>query len=351
MLRRPRALVRLRGLSPSRPFLNSRLFSKLAPLLFVALGCALGGAPSGDPFKPEAPPQYRYGGLRIATLNAQFLFDGLGDEGQADFPAKGDPKKALAHRNQIGEIIRMLDADVVALQEVENERVLRRMIDESLGGMGYEVHFVEGYDTFTGQDVALLSRLPVDELGRTDERAPVEGSEKTYGVSKNLYARMSLGEVPVTLIGLHLLARPDDRGRKARREAQAEVVRRLVVQEQALGRDVVVLGDLNDYDAETPDVAGYRPITDVLSRIKAAGPGPEDDLRNLMADVPQEDRFTAFYDRNDNGAVDRGELSAIDHVLLSPGLYRRVREVVYAQPYDPTRYTDHFPIVVGLDVD
>ena len=338
---------------PRRPRLPlpSYASAKLVPLLLVVLGCCLTGSLPDDGFKPEGPPQYRFDGLRIATLNTQFLFDGLGDEGQADFPAKGDPKKAHAHRGRIGEIIRMLDADVVMLQEVENERVLRRLIDESLRGMGYEVHFVEGYDTFTGQDVALLSRLPVEEVGRTDERVPVGRSGKTYGVSKNLYARMDLGEVPVTLIGLHFLARPDDARRKDRREAQAEVIRRLVVQEQALGRDVIVLGDLNDYDGAIPDVAGYRPITDVLDRIKSAGPGSEDDLRNLMADVPQSDRFTAFYDRNDNGAVDRGELSAIDHVLLSPNLYRRVREVVYAQAYDPTLYTDHFPIVVGLAVD
>ena len=324
--------------------------------LIVAFGCSFSGsqpdvAVDDSFFTPEEPPHYRFDGLRVATLNTQFLFDGLGDEGQADFPAKGDPKKAQEHRGRIGDIIRMLDADVVMLQEVENERVVRRLVDESLAELGYEVYFVEGYDTFTGQDVALLSRLPVENIGRTDDRVAVGRPGSSYGVSKNLYARMNLGSVPVTLIGLHFLARPDDRSRKNRREAQAEVIRRLVEQEHALGRAVIVLGDLNDYDRDIPDVAGYRPITNVLSRIKAAGPGPDDDLYNLMADVPQSDRFTAFYDRNSNGSVEQGELSAIDHILVSPSLYARVREVVYAQAYDPALYTDHFPIVVGLDVE
>ena len=333
-------------------------FSPLTLLFFllIALGCSFSGSESAvavddSVFTPEEPPHYRFDGLRVATLNTQFLFDGLDDEGQANFPAKGDPKKAQEHRARIGDIIRMLNADVVMLQEVENERVVRRLVDESLAELGYEVYFVEGYDTFTGQDVALLSRLPVDEIGRTDDRVPVGRPGSSYGVSKNLYARMNLGSVPVTLVGLHFLARPDDRGRKDRREAQAEVIRRLVEREHALGRAVIVLGDLNDYDREIPAVGGYRPITDVLSRIKAAGPGPEDDLYNLMADVPQADRFTAFYDRNSNGSVDRGELSAIDHILVSPKLYRHVREVVYAQAYDPAVYTDHFPIVVGLDIE
>jgi hypothetical protein len=36
--------------------------------------------------------------------------------------------------------------------------------------------------------------------------------------------------------------------------------------------------------------------------------------------------------------------------LLSPRLYRHVREVVYVQAHDPTVYPDHFPIVVNLSL-
>jgi endonuclease/exonuclease/phosphatase family metal-dependent hydrolase len=70
----------------------------------------------------------------------------------------------------------------------------------------------------------------------------------------------------------------------------------------------------------------------------------------VIADVPQSQRFTSHYDRNDNGAIEAGEFSAIDHILLSPDLYRRVREVFYVHAHDPTVYPDHFPIVVNLDV-
>lgn len=300
-------------------------------------------------FEPEPPPTFRYDdGIRLATLNAEFMFDGAGDEGQASFEHQADPAKARAHRDRIGEILRMLDADVVMLQEIEDERAVQLLVDESLADMGYTVHFVQGGDYFTGQDVGLLSRIPVQEIGRTDERANVGATGDTYGVSKNMYARLLLGDVPTTLIGLHFLARPTDASRTPRREAQAEVIRQLVVQEQNAGRAVAVLGDFNDFDGATLDLAGSTPITDVMATIKAAGPGPSDDLRNLMADVPQVERYTAHYDRNDNDEVDPGELSALDHILLSPRLYRHVREVVYVQAYDPTVYTDHFPIVVNL---
>lgn len=329
-----------------------RLFA-LVLLALGAAGCSgptpASGAEPAAPFAVEPPPTWAVDGLRIASFNAEFLFDGEGDEGAADFPWKGNPEAARAHRDHVGAIVRSLDADVVLLAEVEDLGTLQRLADESLADMGYTATLVDGTDSFTGQDVGLLSRLPVEAAGRTDERVPVGLSDQTYGVSKNLWARLTLAGRPVTVVGVHFLARPDDLERLDRREAQAETIRRLVAREVEAGREVVVLGDFNDFDGATLDRRSSRPITDVLATIRSAGPGPEDDLVNVMADVPQEKRFTSFYDRNNNGAFDPGEFSAIDHVLLSPGLYRRVRDVRYVHSHDPRDVSDHFPIVVTLE--
>ena len=46
--------------------------------------------------------------------------------------------------------------------------------------------------------------------------------------------------------------------------------------------------------------------------------------------------------------IEPGELSALDHVLLSPGLYRRVVDVRYVHGHDPRTVSDHFPVVVTL---
>ncbi|MEM9997137.1 MAG: endonuclease, partial [Bacteroidota bacterium] len=87
----------------------------------------------------------------------------------------------------------------------------------------------------------------------------------------------------------------------------------------------------------------------VLTRIKTADPDdPSDDLTNVLGDIPQRRRFSALYDRNGNDTVDTGELSAIDHILLSPTLYRALREVTYVHSHDPFEAPDHFPIVVTL---
>lgn len=306
---------------------------------------AAGALPGTAGYAPE-PVRYRSEGVRVVAFNAEFLFDGEGDEGQASFAWKGNPELARAHLNQIGAVIRGLDADVVMLAEVENLNVLEQLVAGPLAGMNYTAHFVQGNDRFTGQDMGLIARIPVEATGRTDERAPLAGNlTETYGVSKNLWARMNLGGVPTTVIGVHFLAIPDNVERKPNREAQAEVIRRLVAAEHAAGRATIVLGDLNDFDDATLDRAGNRPITDVLATIKRAGDGAADDLTNVLAEVAQRDRFSNFYDRNRNEQIDEGELGAIDHLLISPALRRRLREVTFAHPYDPRAVSDHFPIV------
>ena len=210
-----------------------------SPLALVGLAVALSvsacsgpaAPPVGEPaaeFRVEAPPVWTTDGVRIAAFNGEFLFDGVGDEGEATFPWKGDPAAARAHRDAVGAVVRSLDADVVVMPETENLAALQMLADESLAGMGYTAVLVDGRDTFTGQDVGMLTRLPVESFGRTDERAPVGVSDQLYGVSKNLWVRMDLGGTPVTVIGVHFLARPDDTERRPRREAQAEVIRQLV---------------------------------------------------------------------------------------------------------------------------
>lgn len=326
-------------------------------LVLVALlsglgACAGTSAPAGPAapaFEVQPAPVWATDGVRVATFNGEFLFDGAGDEGEATFPWKGDPAAARAHRDAVGAVVRSLDADLVLIPETEDLATLQLLIDESLADLGYEAVLVDGRDSFTGQDVGLLSRVPVEAAGRTDERAPVGVSDELYGVSKNLWARVTLPDgTPVTVVGVHFLARPDDVERRDRRNAQAEVIRRLVAAEVAEGREVVVMGDVNDVDGTVPDRRGSLPITDVLATLKAAGPGPEDDLVSVLGDVPQAERFTSFYDRDADGQFDEGEFSAIDHVLLSPALYRRVVDVRYVHAHDPREVSDHFPIVVTL---
>ncbi|MGB3542914.1 endonuclease/exonuclease/phosphatase family protein [Rubrivirga sp.] len=320
--------------------------------LLVLLGACSAPAPNPSVvpgFEVQGAPVWTVEGVRVATFNGEFLFDGQGDEGEATFDWKGDPAKARAHRDDIGAVVRSLDADLVLMTEIENLETLEMLVAESLEGMGYQAVLIDGRDSFTGQDVGLLSRFPIEDAGRIDVRLPVGISDQTYGVSKNLWARLSMPDgTPVTVVGLHFLARPDAVDRRDRRETQAEVIRQFIEGEQAAGREVIALGDFNDIDDAVLDRRGSVPITNVMATIKRAGPSPDDDLVNVLGDVPQAERFTSFYDRNRNDRFEQGEFSAIDHVLLSPALYRRVLEVRFVHSHDPREVSDHFPVVVTL---
>ena len=64
--------------------------------------------------------------------------------------------------------------------------------------------------------------------------------------------------------------------------------------------------------------------------------------------MPQIKRFTNFWDRDRDRMIEQNELSAIDHILLSPELNRRTLEVHYVHAHDPLTFTDHFPVVVTV---
>ncbi len=120
------------------------------------------------------------------------------------------------------------------------------------------------------------------------------------------------------------------------------------------GRQVIVLGDFNDLDGETLDARGEKPISQVLAMVRGMDRAtPKDDLVNAAGRLPQEKRYTTHADRNGNNRVDgKQELSMIDHILLSPALAAKIAKVDIRQTAldDLTRVSDHFPVVVTLNL-
>ncbi|MCD6141385.1 MAG: endonuclease [Thermoplasmata archaeon] len=295
------------------------------------------------------------GSFTIAAFNAEWLFDGVNDR----FAPWTSPTAADAHLARIGSVIAALGADYVSLEEVEDARILGRLAD-LLSAFGYEQIFVQGRDTATGQDVAALSRIPPDRVGRTDARAkyPIFSSNLTCksgskGVSKNYWAELEIGVIPVTVIGVHFLAFPDRCDRAVKREAQALVIARLARDALRQGREVIVLGDMNDFDGTVLDASSDRPISIVLKTLKDPDPTrPGDELHNACDRIPQSERYTAWYDRNRNGRYDPGDaLSQIDFILVSSGLYSRLTEVQIDHSAPPGWASDHWPVVVTFCYD
>ena len=289
--------------------------------------------------------------LKVATFNAEFLWDGRApEEGEGDFPWKGSPQKAEAHMAEIAEVVRALDADLLNLVEVENLAALELFNGKFLAGMGYKAYLDEGIDTATGQDVALLTRVDPRRFAR-DNRAGRSGGRKK-SVSKNYVASFDLGGLQLSVIGLHLIAKPSDGRRREDREAQADAIRSMALEQAGQGRQLIVLGDFNDLDGEVPDARAERPISRVLQWIRSMDPATtKDDLLNVARGIPQDRRFTTFVDHNRNGRADSPrELSMIDHILVSRDLDPKVISVDVRQPHlaDLTRVSNHFPVVMTL---
>jgi exonuclease III len=140
------------------------------------------------------------------------------------------------------------------------------------------------------------------------------------------------------------------------------------------GFEVIVLGDLNDYSPDPLDAAGNVPKSRVLKILEGTvnpscgadskpmfglgndsglGALREPRLRNIMQLIPKDARYTAWYDRDRDGVNDgvaRGELSAIDHILVSEALWERVVDVRVENEMsgieEARLLSDHWPVIV-----
>jgi endonuclease/exonuclease/phosphatase family metal-dependent hydrolase len=324
--------------------------------LFLALvvGLLVGAQRTrGEDRRPDASR------LIVMTFNTEFMWDGVEPEaGQVDFAWKGSPSEAGEHMRRIATVIRRADPDIVNLVEVENLDALKRLNDEFLPGRGYRPYLQKGTDTYTGQNVALLTRIdPENDTITYDGRVGHSGTV-SKSCSKNYVARFTIGADKLALVGLHLLAGPNRPDRRLEREAQADALRSLALEQAAAGYSLIILGDFNDYDW-TPDYQdhiGSQPVSNVLAVLRGLDPATtQDDLVNACHFVPPAERYTAYWDQNDDGAIDPlHELTSIDHVLLAPTLAARVRTVQF--PHDSevrdnaNHVSDHYPVVVQLQL-
>ena len=292
--------------------------------------------------------------LTLLNYNAQFLWDGIAPEDgskNVTFPWRGNPKLADAHMAQVAKVIRQHDPDIINLDEVEGLAALKHFNQRHLTGLGYKAYLVKGRDTYTGQDVGLLTRIDPDEKLWREDRQGVSGPVRK-SASKNYTAKFTIHGERIALIGVHFLSRPTDQRRLHDRQAQADSILTRAKELDAEGYHVIIAGDINDYDGskEASDHQSNQPITNVVARLRGMDEtNPDDDLVNAAQFVPKKQRFTCHWDKNNNGRIDnRGELTSIDHVLLAPELAERVEKVTIPNQYNPAGISDHYPVVVTL---
>ena len=215
--------------------------------------------------------------------------------------------------------IRALDADVLALQEVENFDVLKRFRSQYLKPLGY-THgvLVDGNDP-RFIDVAVLSRFPLVRI--------VTHQELRAGNSP-LFSRDCLevdvdarGTV-VTLFVNHLKSMLDKkdpangrRNTRERRALQARTVRQLV--QNRFGADAgrkpfVVCGDLNDY------LGAGQGTTDGIRSLVTWG-----EVENVLGRLPEAERWTHFHETRKTPDPRPESYKQLDYLLVSRALARK----------------------------
>jgi endonuclease/exonuclease/phosphatase family metal-dependent hydrolase len=211
------------------------LFGSLAVFFFCA-GALHAGPADGDSV------------FTIATYNVKNLFDAYDDPYTRDERTNPVPKP-VDEVNALAAAIRTLNADVLALQEVENRGVLQRFSKKLLGDLHYrDPVLLEGNDA-RGIDVAILSRYSVGPVTSYRHLEFPRDDGRSARFSRDLLrARInSPGDFWFDVYVVHLKS-GSRAGDREKRLSEAHAVRKILDEE--LDRDIscrfVVLGDFND---------------------------------------------------------------------------------------------------------
>lgn len=240
--------------------------------------------------------------LVIGSYNIKNLFDDKDDPYHRDEGTNAKPREEMV---RVAKVIREINADVLALQEVESRGYLQKFVDAMLYDMGYKhiVHF-EGNDG-RGIDVCLISRVPVGEV--TSHRHHVfkghDGEGQVFGRDLLRVELLPKGGDSFEVWVVHL--KSNSGGKELNepiRLGECREVHRIMKRRLEKDPDVslILCGDFNDeFDTKTiQTIQGEPPL-----------------LKTTFDDVPEKSRIT--YNRNPYRSM-------IDFMLCSPAMAERM---------------------------
>lgn len=277
--------------------------------------------------------------LRVATYNVEDLFDVFDNPYTADQWVKPKPPKQIA---EVAAAIRKLNADVVAITEVENEGVLRAMVRDYLPKMGYRYVAVDQSNSPTGGSDGIISRLPIERTSSYRFRKlHLPGFKKTWHFVRDvMQVKLATGTgKPLQLFIVHFKARrksPGDPKSFHWRLAEAVGARQIVdaqFQRSSASKPwIVVLGDFN----ATPPA---KPVHVMLGK---DGPRSER-LFDVHAGLPAAKRITYLLPPY---------RSTIDYIMVSRALEKRVVKGSATVLHDAALLggSDHAPIAVTFEL-
>jgi endonuclease/exonuclease/phosphatase family metal-dependent hydrolase len=289
-----------------------------------------------------AAPAVFAGTLTVATYNVKNY---TLENRMADGEYKKEYPKPESEKDALRAVIKAIDADVLALQEMGPQPFLDELMrDLRSDGVDYPYGVVlDAHDA--ARHVAVLSKRPFVSVGRHTDLDFKYFGEKDFVKRGLLEVRVATGGggAPaaeagvVTIFVTHLKSRftdrRDDPESAIRRASEAEAVRDRVLKifPDPAGAKFLIAGDCNDTRANRPLRAlsqrGGTRIADILHA---------EDTRGEV--------WTLLWAKQDT-------YSRFDHILVSPGLRGAVAGGV-ARIYDGPQVmeaSDHRPVVVKLE--
>lgn len=285
----------------------------LCSLALVAAACgdddAAGDAGPGD--AGEAAP------LAVVTWNVENFFDAIDDpDTEDDVPTGAQVSRKV---EELARVLRAADADVIVLQEVENEAVLDRLanaIDYPHRGL------MPGNDP-RGINLAWIARVePTMVAHHIDDRFPAPDGSREFRFARDaVEVFLEVGGAEIAIMILHL--RSQREGGDDHRLAEATQAHSVVRRRGELGTPrMLVMGDLND-----------EPGSPAIDALTSDGL-----LVDLAAELPVDERwtFTGFGDRKQ-----------FDYVLATEGMREWLvpGSVRVLRGAEVETASDHFPVV------
>ena len=296
------------------------------------------------------------GAIRIASYNVLNYFDDVDDPALS---GEWDDKELVSSKSQLealAKAIRALDADVLALQEVESREALIRFRDTYLADLGYEhvASLDAGY--YRGVEQSVLSRIPITAVANWPGLSTKDMKRSGPGfqpVPENPVTEFQRSPLMVdletqegyrfTLLVVHLKA--GGKSQAYRREAEGLKLLELVdqLERDQPDRNIVVLGDFNaKYSYKSMRLLFEAGLVDTM-QCRATEPSDED---------------TPLWVTHESGRT-------LDYILVNPAMYNEfvpgssfVLGTLY--PGDSTHYnwrtddapaghaSDHYPVAIEI---
>ena len=234
--------------------------------------------------------------FKVATYNVENLFDAHfdGSEYEEYIPnTKHQWNETKLHQkiSNLARVILDMDADIIALEEVENEKVLL-LLNKELGAKAYPYHFFPLKKERVSVESALLSRFPITQTNSMLIKNQPRGIHRVV---------VAIDKKPLVLFLNHW---PAQKERVEERMAYALALNNMLRHEGK--SEYILLGDFNSPYYIQKDDWG-------TALVRLLRTGDKDALHyNLWYELPEDKRFSHVYGKHKE---------ALDHLLISPTLH------------------------------